>query len=43
MADIMYEGTKSDAYMHDELTKKMTPEQIAEAQNQIQAWKPASP
>ena len=40
MADIMYEGTKSDAYMRDELAKKMTPEQIAEAQRLAREWKP---
>ena len=40
MADIMYEQTKSDAEMRDELAKKMTPEQIAEAQRLAQEWKP---
>ena len=40
MADIMYEATKSNADMRDELAKKMTPEQIAEAQRLARQWKP---
>ncbi len=40
MADIMYELTKSDADMRDELAKKMTPEQNAEAQRLAREWKP---
>ena len=37
MADIMYEMTKSDADMRDQLAKKMTPEQITEAQRLVEA------
>ena len=40
MADIMYEATKSNADMRDELAKQMTPEQIAEAQRLAREWKP---
>ena len=40
MADIMYAATKSNADMRDELAKKMTPEQIAEAQRLARDWKP---
>jgi TPR repeat protein len=40
MADIMYELTKSDAGLRDELAKKMTPEQITEAQRLAREWKP---
>ncbi len=40
MADIMYEQTKSDANLRDELAKKMTAEQIDEAQRLAREWKP---
>ena len=36
----MYEMTKSDADMRDQLAKKMTPEQITEAQRLAREWKP---
>jgi uncharacterized protein len=39
-ADVMYEGTKTDVFMRDEVAKEMTPDQIAEAQRMAREWKP---
>ena len=41
LADIIYELTKSNADRRDELAKKMTADQIAEAQQLAREWKPA--
>jgi hypothetical protein len=40
MADVMDKVAKSAAMMRDELAKKMTPDQIAEAQRLARQWKP---
>jgi TPR repeat protein len=40
MADLMYDQTKMAADMRDEVAKKMTHEQIVEAQRLAREWKP---